>query len=305
MKVWLDLGFDLVCLGFNSPKRYRPRWQSKEVFVNEWGVKNKFREGMSWYLDGTIKGQSDLDHLTRPDPQADGRFRTLRWGLERHADNVAVAVAIPGVFTHAWSMTGFSTFVKSLYKKPRFARNLISYVNDYFIEMGKIAIDLGAEFLWIADDFGGTKGPMISPVHFRTFILPHLRRMVRSFKRRGVWVFLHCDGNVMPFIEDIVATGINAFHPTERKTGMDLRVMKETFGNKITLIGNLEASHLIPEGNLKDIDTQIRECLEIGAPGGGYIFASDHSIHPSISAERARFVFGRAGRYRKYGQGAC
>lgn len=300
MKVWRSLGFDLVCLGFDSPKGYRPRWLCKDIFVDEWGVKNKYGGDMSWYLDGMVKTQPDLDDLTIPDPHADGRSRTLEWALRSHGDRVACAVAIPGVFTQAWAMTGFPAFITALYRERRFARNLLSVVNDYFIEMGKIAIDLGAEFLWVADDFGGSKGPMISPPYFQTFILPHLRRMVRSFKRQGVWVFLHCDGNVMPLMEDIAETGIDAFHPTERKTGMDLRVMKESHGERITLIGNVEASHLITQGSFQDIDVQIRECFQTGAPGGGYVFASDHSIHPAISAERARFVYQRAERYRKY-----
>jgi len=197
-------------------------------------------------------------------------------------------------------MTGFATFAKALHTDPSFAHRLLRLVNEYFIEMGRISIDLGARFIWIADDYGGSSGPMIPPAHFRAFILPLLETMVRDFKRRGAWVLLHCDGNVASIMQDIVGAGVDAFHPMERKAGMDLRTMKTRFGDRVTLIGNLEASHLIPWGSPDQIDEQIRECFLIGGPGSGYIFASDHSIHPAISAERASFVFSRAGRYRKY-----
>jgi uroporphyrinogen-III decarboxylase len=303
MDVWLSLGFDLAAIGFNAPKGYRAKRLSPGIYVDEWGTKSRSGKGMSWYLDGTIKGRADLDALENPDPQAEGRTRTLEWALRSRADRIACASTVSGAFTQAWMMTGFHTFARALYADPRFVRELLSRVNDFSVEMGKIALDMGAEFIWISDDLGGSRGPMISPPHFNALVLPCLKKMVREFKRRGAFVLLHCDGNVMPIIEGIVDTGLDAFHPTERKAGMDLAVMKNRFGEDLTLIGNLEASHLIPEGRPEDIDEQMRECFRIGAPGGGYVFASDHSMHPAISAERARFVFSRAEHYRNYGQG--
>jgi len=300
MRVWLSLGFDIVCPGFDAMRGYAPKRISRNVHVNEWGVKSRFKDGMSWYVDGSIKGRSDLDGFVPPDPEAEGRTETLEWALREHGDRVACAPAVSGAFTQAWTMTGFATFARALHADPSFAHRLLRLVNKYSIEMGRISIDLGARLIWIADDYGGSSGPMISPAHFRTFILPLLKTMVGDFKRRGAWVLLHCDGNVASIVSDIVGTGVDAFHPIERKAGMDLGMMKARFGDIVTLIGNLEASHLIPWGRPEQIDEQIRECLSIGAPGSGYIFASDHSIHPAISAERARFVFSRAGRYRRY-----
>jgi len=301
MKVWLSLGFDLACLGFDDPVGHRQRPGADGTYVDEWGVLNRIEGEMSWYVGGTIKRPEDLDALEGPDPLDEGRYRTLKWALREYSDRVACAVAVPGIFTQAWSMMGFPAFVKALYGNPAFIQNLLSRLTDHFTEMGRRAIDLGANLLWISDDLGGTKGPMISPLHFRSLVLPCMRRMVRSFKRRGAWVLLHCDGNVMPLMTDIVSIGVDAFHPIERKTGMDLSVMKESYGGRITLIGNLEASHLIPWGTRDEIREQIFECLRIGAPGAGYIFASDHSIHPAISAWRARFVYETADRYRRYG----
>lgn len=297
MKVWLDLGFDLVAVGFGGPKGYRPRRLPGGVFVNEWGVKSRYGPGMSWFLDGTIKDRESFDSFIFPDPHAEGRPDPVIWALRRYGERVAVAPPVGGAFTTSWSMMGFPTFVKAMHRDPALVRRLVTGVNEYGIELGKIGIDLGAELLWISDDFGGSCGPMVSPHQFREFLLPPLRKMVRTFRRRGALVLLHCDGNIMPIIDDIVGTGIDALHPIERKAGMDLGKMKALHGDRITLIGNLEASHLIPWGSYPDIDRQIRECFELGAPGGGYVFASDHSIHPAIEAERARFVFERAERY--------
>ncbi len=299
-QVWLSLGFDLFAVGFDVPKAHRKRWVSKDHFVDEWGMKFRADEGMSWYVDGTMRNRDDLELFEVPDPHAEGRTTTIEWALGRYGDRVAVAPAVSGPFTHVWSLMGFREFVLALHNDPSLIRQLLKAVNDHFTELGKMAIDLGAQIIWIADDLGANKGPMISPVHLHRYVLPRLSEMVRAFKNKGAQVLLHCDGNVMPVMEDIVGTGIDAFHPVERKAGMEISAVKALFGDDIAIIGNLEASQLIPRGSLGEIDKQIRECFSIGAPGAGYIFASDHSIHPGIPPERARYVFDRAREYRSY-----
>ena len=300
MKAQLSLGFDLVCLFSDEPEGSRLKWLSKGTFINEWGIRNKVIDGMGWYLDGSIKTREDLEDFCPPDPYAEGRSRTIGAILKNYGELIACAPAIGGPFTHAWSITGFDVFVKAMYGDPSFIHRLLGVVNRYFIELGKMVIDEGAEFIWIADDFGDVHGPMTTPRCFREFILPYFREQVNAFRKKGVWVLLHCDGNVMPIMRDLVDVGIDAFHPVERKARMDLSGIKEEYGDRITVVGNVEASSLIPHGSYEKIDEQIRECFEIAAPGGGYIFASDHSIHPGISAERAEFLFQYAGKYRFY-----
>ncbi len=300
MKAQLSLDFDLVCLFFDEPEESKLKWLSKDTFINEWGIRNKIVDGMGWYVDGTIKTKQDLEDFRPPDPYAEGRTRSIREILKDHSERIACAPAIGGPFTHGWSMTGFDVFVKAMYTEPSFIHKLLGMVNRYFIELGRQVIDQGAEFLWIADDFGDVHGPMVTPKCFREFILPYFNEQVQAFKKKGVWVLLHCDGNVMPIMKDLVDAGIHAFHPVERKADMNLSEIKEEYGDQITIVGNVEASNLIPLGSYEEIEKQIRECFGIAAPGGGYIFASDHSIHPGISAERAEFVFQRAEKYRLY-----
>jgi hypothetical protein len=35
----------------------------------------------------------------------------------------------------------------------------------------------------------------------------------------------------------------------------------------------------------------VREAIEIAAPGGGYVLASDHSLHDGIPVENIRAMF--------------
>ena len=86
---------------------------------------------------------------------------------------------------------------------------------------------------------------------------------------------------------------------------MNIAEIKAKYGDRICLIGNVDASVLLPLGSRKEIVNQIRECVKIGAPGGGYIFASDHSIHPGIPGQKARFLFSEVEHNRKYSKYIC
>jgi uroporphyrinogen-III decarboxylase len=299
MKAQQILGFDLVVVPY-STKEYGTRHLSPDIIIDEWGCKYKTDGYQNWYIDGTIKSREDLKNFSRPDPCAFERTSSLNKILKEYRDKIACSTGVSGPFTQAWTMMGFRQFVKALYVDPLFVRQTIEIVTSFFVELGKIAIDAGVELLWITEDLGDVHGPMLSPRMFREYVFPILKTMVKEFKKKGVFVLFHCDGNVMPVISDIIELKIDALHPIERKSGMQLDELKELYGQKITLIGNVESSVLIPYGRLEEIDAQIRDCFNIAAPGGGYIFASDHSIHPWMSYDRARFLFERARKYRDY-----
>jgi len=85
----------------------------------------------------------------------------------------------------------------------------------------------------------------------------------------------------------------------ERKCRMRIGEPKQNYGDKICLIGNVEESSLLPFGFNEQVAKQIRECTDVAAPGGGYIFASDHGIHLGIPRDRARFLFETEEEHRK------
>jgi uroporphyrinogen decarboxylase len=81
---------------------------------------------------------------------------------------------------------------------------------------------------------------------------------------------------------------------------MNLKEIKNLYGDKISIIGNVDASILLPLGTYEDVKKQINECIKVAAPGGGYIFASDHSLHPGIPGKKIRFLFKTAEKLKKY-----
>lgn len=117
----------------------------------------------------------------------------------------------------------------------------------------------------------------------------------------GVPVMMHSDGNIRPLLDSIVAdTEINAYHPIERGTGMDLREVKQSFGHKICLIGNVDNKTTLVTGSVEDVRSEAIECIKAAAPGGGYILASDHSLKDDMPNENIFALYETGREYGKY-----
>ena len=269
------------------------------IYLDSWGIKWKVIEGMPWYLEGTLR-ENDLEDFVTPDPNDPKIYEPIKQIVRFVGGELAVGGIVEGPFTRSWMPLGFQTFVKMLYTKQNLIKKFIEKVTSFFIEMGKNMIDLGVDLIWIPDDMGYVHGLMMSPNLFREFIIPYLKEMINAFKRRGVKVLMHNDGQIMAIMDDLVRAGIDAIHPLERAAGMDLKTMKDRYGDELTLIGNVESKTVLQHGPLDQIKEQVLECLRIAAPGGGYILASDHSIHEGVPPENAKYMFKTARKYGRY-----
>jgi uroporphyrinogen decarboxylase len=69
----------------------------------------------------------------------------------------------------------------------------------------------------------------------------------------------------------------------------------------LCIIGNIDSSRTLPFGTPEEVAAEVRQAIDIAAPGGGYILASDHSLHDGISIENILTMF-RVGA--EYGQAA-
>ena len=55
---------------------------------------------------------------------------------------------------------------------------------------------------------------------------------------------LHTDGNVKPLIPHFLEAGFTALHPLKAKAGIDLRELRELYGDRLAFIGNMDVRAL-------------------------------------------------------------
>jgi uroporphyrinogen decarboxylase len=298
-KDWVEctkkMGLDALWLAGDAPKAFKMTLGTERgSFYDEWGQKCMATTEEHWpipYITGhPLENIDKLKDYEPPDPHAEGRTRTIEEAVKLARDEMAILSGVGGPFSNPAFLTGFTTYSVLLYSKPQTVHKIAKMMTDFYIEIGKRFIDAGVDGVFISDDLGTDTSLFISPTHVKQFVIPYLQQMTNAFHKKGAAVLLHSDGNINAILKDLVDTGIDALHPIQRKAKMKIAEIKQKFGDKICLIGNMDVTHTLPFGTKKEIMSQTTECIRDAAPGGGYVLASDHSL-TGISLERANTMF--------------
>lgn len=149
--------------------------------------------------------------------------------------------------------------------------------------------DAGADFILVVNDVAFNSGTFIAPRQFREFILPYLARQVEHLRRRGVFPFLHTDGNIMAVLDDYLSLGAACFQSVDPMAGMDIAEVKKRCHGRMALMGNVQCS-LLQDGPREAIRQSALYCLENASHGGGYIFGTSNTIFPGMPLENYEYM---------------
>jgi uroporphyrinogen decarboxylase len=86
-------------------------------------------------------------------------------------------------------------------------------------------------------------------------------------------------------MELILGTGMDALHPIDPIAGLDIGVVKEKYGDRICLIGNIDCGPLLMWGRKEEVRQAVKETIRKAGRGGGLIAASSHSIQSKVKPE--------------------
>ena len=89
-------------------------------------------------------------------------------------------------------------------------------------------------------------------------------------------------------------------HPAIDRSLLDLGIIKKKYKGKLCPIGNVNNKTVMVSGTTEEVAAETIECLKIAAPGGGYIIATDHSLHDDIPEENVWTYINTVKKYGKY-----
>jgi uroporphyrinogen decarboxylase len=298
------LGLDGVHIAAGAAESFEAVFPAPDVVIDEWGTTQKIDPSVSWPTGGPfkhpVKNRSDWENYVLPDPAAKGRLEPVETAVKLAGDNLAIIGSVSGPYSHTTWFTGLDTLSLMFYDDPALAHEILDAVAEWDIAVGHQMVATGVDVLLIADDMGANQGPLVSKQHFREFVLPYFAKVVRAFRKMGKPVIMHNDGRIWNFLDDLVASGINAYHPIERSADMELGLVKQKYGHQICPIGNVNNKAILREGTVEEVEQQVIECLRAAAPGGGYILASDHSLNNGQKIENILAMFAAAKKYGRY-----
>jgi uroporphyrinogen decarboxylase len=284
----LALEHDGVWLPFGGFSGYQPKFLRDNVYQDEWGTTYQ-KEDSSWPIDAPIdfpiKTRADLKGYRPPDPTLPGRDAEIAAARDMDNGGIALLGGVQGPLTTAWLLMGYENICFALYDDPGLLTEVFAISNEFFLEAARRSVAAGCVGLWVSEDLGDSSRGFFKLEHYRKYVLPPFVELVDCVAGLGVPVLLHACGCIHIYLDDLAQTKISSIHPLQRTAKMDLRAVKEKYGRRFCIIGNIDSSRTLPYGSPADVEAEAKEAIEIAAPGGGYILASDHSLHDGIPVE--------------------
>lgn len=157
---------------------------------------------------------------------------------------------------------------------------------DSMKAMLKIELDMGIDGVFGGDDWAYKWGTMISPAHFKEYMAPYLKEIVDLTHDYGKYYIKHLDGNINSILDSLVNyCGIDALHAIESRAGMDIAEVKKKYGDKITVIGNIDCGDVLVNWSPSEIKEEVKRIIKSVSPGGSHIFSSENTAHGGVPIE--------------------
>lgn len=299
-----EVGLDMVCYEIFSRESININWIDKEkkIYQDKWGAVQRFTSEKIPVCIGPpcIQSEEDLASYVPPDPNQPGLLDSLKEVVNRFKGKKAIAFLGEAVFAPSQYLRGGLTDLFLDYMtRPSFVKKLAKIGEEYYIELCRRVIKEGVEIIILGDDYAAADTTLMSPEHFKSFILPGFRRVVKAIKEVGAYCIKHTDGNVQGIMDDIVATGVDAMGPLQSVPGMELGSVKTKYGDKICVMGNIDVG-LLSLGSVDEVVQATKECLLNASPGGGHILSSGNSISSSVKPENFMAMVETVKRWGRY-----
>ncbi|MFB0522925.1 MAG: uroporphyrinogen decarboxylase family protein [Candidatus Bathyarchaeia archaeon] len=143
-------------------------------------------------------------------------------------------------------------------------------------------------FVYGGQDICYDHGPMLSPKLLDEIYFPYLKRAIEPLRNAGIKTIWHCDGDMMPIIGRLIDVGIDGFQGFQEEYGVDLDKivnMKTKSGDKPIIFGSVSVTSTLPFGTVEDVKRSVERCINIAAPGAGFVLAPTSTVGPDIPVE--------------------
>ena len=231
---------------------------------------------------GIVQLEQMVEELEKRGPSLEGiSFRNMEWVAETAPDVCNMGWADVPFFATSW----MPVFLEAMAARPDLIDRWFAVEQEHILLLLQAQLQRGADLILGGQDFCDTRGPMFSPRHYKRWFQPFFLAITDMCHRYGVPYLRHNDGKPGPLEElFLLESGIDGWHAIEPKAGNDIFALKERYGDKITLAGNVDCAVTLVTGTPEEVYNETREKILGCAPGGGYILSSSNSIHAGVPA---------------------
>lgn len=187
-------------------------------------------------------------------------------------------------------MRGYERFLMDLVANQDLTHAIMAKLHQAYLD--RIEALLRAYGQWfdvvfLTDDLGTQKGPMISPAVYKEMIFPYISEAVGRIKAAGKKVVMHSCGAVGAFVPYLIEMGVDALNPVQVSArGMNPAELVREYGRDIAFWGGgCDTQHALNAADPEVVRADVRRRLDEFGPDAHLVFTQVHNIQYDVPAE--------------------
>jgi hypothetical protein len=313
------LGFDAAWgfdgLPMNLPQGYLkdhplPQLEDSNKYIDIDGrlflKKPVIESDISWYLENYISSEEMADHFYSTyysiewEESPDFALKINKKLKKFSTDEFLPCSHLTPILEPIWGGLGLGLLTKLMRKKREKLKRYIDLKTKIGVAGAKLLAETDFEVFFLCDDTALKNTTMVNPKDHRELIIPAYKKIVHEIRKVGKYAIFHSDGFTEPYFDGLIEAGFNGVESLEPMAGMDLNHLKETYGEKLCLIGNIDVSHLLPFGTAQEVVKAVKKCIQDAATGGGYILSPCTDLTNSCKVENVLTMISATKKFGEY-----
>jgi uroporphyrinogen decarboxylase len=169
---------------------------------------------------------------------------------------------------------------------------------EFYYEMHRRMLEAAdglIDFTHVGDDLGSQRGPMIGLNVFEKHFAAKYGQYFEMVHRHGARTMMHICGCAEKFLPRLIELGLDVYDVVQPTTPqMDIAVLKERFGNRLTFCGSVCVQTTLAWGTPDDVEREVRRRLDL-FPLGGLFLGPTHAIQAGSPLENILRLYETAG----------
>lgn len=243
------------------------------------------------YIDFGLKNRDDwalFKERLQPDPQKRYPANWDELAKQYNQRDYPLAVPVGSMIGTPRNWVGFQNLAYMCYDDPELLDEIVETLCVLVEQtlpraLQDVEFDFGAGW----EDICFNSGPIISPRHYRQFVLPRYRRIADLLAKHGVHlIWTDCDGNLTPIVDILLEGGYNILFPVEVNAGTDPVALRDKWGTQLLFHGGVDKMPL--RGTFNDIEKELLRLLPV-VEEGGFVPHVDHRVPADVPFENYKF----------------
>lgn len=270
-------------------------------------LRGKYMGSIPMHLGHLLEDRASWEKHYKPrlDPSHPDRLPpdgapVLREWADPEGRSAPLSVSAGSLFGWLRDWMGIENIAYLVYDDPGLFEEMVETLTECTIGTIQRAFDRGAHFdtahYW--EDMCYSAGPLLSPEHFRRYLVPRYQRINRFLKEQGVHItWLDSDGDISALIPLWMDGGVDCLFPIEVGTWKaDPVALRRQYGRALRMMGGFDKRVLA--SGCEAIDAEVERLAPL-MEEGGFIGYCDHRVPPDVPLRnylhylrRARAVWG-------------